>query len=82
MAATYELYVMPGCPYCVKVKRFMHEHGIELPERDITADPSARETLKRVGGKVQVPCLFIDGAPLYESDDIIAYLSRTFAPSA
>ena len=30
------------------------------------------------GGKVQVPCLFIDGKAMYESDDIIAYLGKAF----
>ena len=79
MAHEYLLYVMPGCPFCHKVLRFMGEKGIELPQADITADPAAREELKRVGGKVQVPCLFIDGEPLYESDDIVAYLNENLA---
>ena len=74
----YELFIMSSCPYCQKVLRFMCQHGIELPLRDITSDPDAREELVRVGGKPQVPCLFIDGAPLYESDDIIAHLSESF----
>lgn len=82
MATIYELYFMPTCPYCRKVLLYMNQHGIELPLRDITAEPEARTTLERVGGKVQVPCLFIDGAPMYESDDIIAYLGRTFADGA
>lgn len=73
------LYHMPSCPYCLKVRRYMEAHDIEIPLRDITADPAARDQLKRVGGKVQVPCLFIDGTPLYESDDIIAYLSTHVA---
>ena len=42
-------------------------------------DPAARERLVRVGGKAQVPCLFIDGTPMYESDDIIAHLRRHVA---
>lgn len=75
MDATYELYIRPTCPYCAKVLNFMAEKGIELPLRDITQDPAARGRLVEVGGKQQVPCLFIDGKPLYESDDIIAYLS-------
>ena len=72
MATTYELYIMSTCPYCRKVLLFMKQQGIELPLRDITAEPEARDTLERIGGKVQVPCLFIDGAPL----------SRTFADGA
>ena len=79
MAATYELYIMQTCPYCHKVLRYMNQRGIELPLRDINADPDARATLARVGGKVQVPCLFIDGKPMYESDDIIAYLGKALA---
>ena len=82
MATTYELYIMSTCPYCRKVLLYMKQHGIELPLRDITAEPETRATLERVGGKVQVPCLFIDGVPMYESDDIIAYLGRTFADGA
>lgn len=76
MATSYELFYMPTCPYCRKVLTYMEQHGVELPLRDITAEPAARAELERVGGKVQVPCLFIDGKPLYESDDIIAYLGE------
>ena len=51
-------------------------HAIEIPLSDITNDPEAVEKLIEVGGKRQVPCLFIDGKPLYESDDIIAWFSK------
>ena len=37
------------------------------------------QTLMEVGGKRQVPCLFIDGAPLYESSDIIDWLRANCA---
>lgn len=80
--ATYELFIMEACPYCRKVQLYMKKNGIELPQRDITREPGAREELLERGGKVQVPCLLIDGEPLYESDDIIAYLGRTFADGA
>ena len=73
------LYIMPTCPYCRKVLLYMEQHDIVLNQRDITAESAARQTLLEVGGKVQVPCLFIDGTPLYESDDIITYLSKRFA---
>ncbi|MBO4496449.1 MAG: glutathione S-transferase N-terminal domain-containing protein [Clostridiales bacterium] len=32
------------------------------------------QVLLRVGGIDQVPCLFIDGKALYESDDIVQWL--------
>ena len=70
-----ELFERESCPYCQKVLRYLQVTGrgdVELC--DITADEAARARLVEVGGMQQVPCLFIDGRPLYESDDIIAWL--------
>ena len=71
------LYVKPGCPYCAKVDRFLAEAGLEIEHRSVLEGCNAEE-LRVLGGKVQSPCLVIDGEPMYESDDIIAYL-RTIA---
>ncbi len=76
---SYELYIMPSCPFCHRVLDYMDTHGIDIPLRDITSDKEAESTLIRVGGKRQVPCLFIDGKPMYESADIVSYLASTFA---
>lgn len=71
-----ELFERETCPYCVKVMRFIEESGrADVVYRDITAEPAQRERLVEVGGKQQVPCLFIGGKPLYESDDIVAWLA-------
>lgn len=70
------LYMKPTCPFCVKVLSFMDRRGISMPLRDISADAEAAATLVEVGGKRQVPCLFIDGKPLYESSDIIDWLDK------
>ncbi|MCH3942673.1 MAG: glutathione S-transferase N-terminal domain-containing protein [Atopobiaceae bacterium] len=75
-ASSLELYFMPACPFCRKVLRYMDNAGIEIPLHDITTDAAAAKTLVEVGGMKQVPCLFVDGRPLYESDDIIAYLNE------
>lgn len=69
----HELYYRKSCPYCLKVLDFMDRHGITLNKRD-TTEPGNQNDLVRIGGKKQVPCLVINGRPLYESDDIIAYL--------
>lgn len=69
-----ELYVIPGCPYCKVVIDYMDEQGIEYQELDIYADEESKKNLVEVGGKVQCPCLFIDGQPMYESQAILNYL--------
>jgi hypothetical protein len=50
--------------------------------RDTRTDPVARGELAAATGRTQVPCLFIDGEPLFESADIDAWLegyARTHA---
>ncbi len=71
-----ELFKRDSCPYCVKVQMFIEELGVEdqIEQLDISKDVAARKRLVEVGGKQQVPCLFIDGKPLYESSDIINWI--------
>lgn len=71
-----ELYYYDECPFCQKVLKFIKAKGIEVTYKNIKSDKGAREELLNVGGKTQVPCLFIDGAALYESSDIIAWLEK------
>lgn len=71
-----ELYVMTGCPYCIKVENFLASNGISIPQHNITTDRAAEQRLIAQGGKRQVPCLFIDGKALYESSDIITWAQK------
>lgn len=71
----FTLYYKPTCPYCQKVLAYMQEHDIACEMKN-TLEPGFRDELVEIGGKPQVPCLVIDGEPLYESDDIITYLSK------
>jgi len=70
------LYIRPKCPYCIKVMRALQSINKTIPIKDIGQDHAAREELIQVGGKKQVPCLFINGKPLYESDQIINWLKK------
>ncbi len=73
-----ELYKFDSCPYCQRVFRAIERLKVPVRMRDIEEDEEAARRLVEVGGLDQVPCLFIDGKPLYESDEIIAYLERNF----
>lgn len=70
-----ELFKMDTCPFCRKVFRAIEQMGrTDIEMHDINRSAEDRERLVREGGKLQVPCLFIDGRPLYESDDIVKWL--------
>ena len=49
MATNHELtlYVMTGCPYCIKVKRFLADNGVTIPERNISTDTEAAEAYEK-----------------------------------
>lgn len=72
---TLELFKFDTCPFCRKVMDYIESTGrTDILYYDIHKDPAAAERLVETGGKEQVPCLFIDGEPLYESLDIINWL--------
>ena len=75
--ATLKLYTSNNCPFCERVKSFIKNEGIENVELvNISEDAEEREYLIEHGGMMQVPCLFIDDEPMYESADIIEYLKN------
>lgn len=71
-----ELYKYDTCPYCRRVMSVIEELGADVEMHDIHRNPQDLKRLMAVGGKRQVPCLFIDGEPLYESADIISWLQQ------
>ena len=72
------LYHFEACPYCAKVRKAAAELGVELEMRDTRQEERYREELVALTGKTQVPCLVIDGRPMHESDDIVAWLKETY----
>lgn len=68
------LYVLPHCPYCHKVERYIDENHIQGIDKKNIENPTYKEELISIGGKKQVPCLVHDNQALYESNDIIEWL--------
>ena len=70
-----KLYMLETCPYCRKVINEIESSGrTDIEFHNIRQNEGDRQELIRVGGKQQVPCLFIDGSPMYESDNIVDWL--------
>lgn len=70
------LYYRENCPFCVRVINYLKKIDKEIRLKNITENMDAKEELLSIGGKTQVPCLLIDGKALYESLDIIRWLSE------
>lgn len=72
------LYAKPGCPFCHRVIDFMKANDIEIDILN-SMEPANREKLVEMNGTTQTPCLVVDGQPMLESADIIAYLEARIA---
>ena len=71
-----KLYMFETCPFCRKVLNEIESSGrTDVELHNIHKSELDRMELISVDGKQQVPCLFIDGKPMYESDDIVAWLA-------
>lgn len=74
------LYHLPTCPFCMKVRRAIKRHGLEVELRDITGESAHRKALVAGGGRSMVPCLRIEETQgtrwMYESSDIVDYLEN------
>jgi len=77
------LYHYDGCYVCGKVHRTINSLGIQdnIQLKNTMQTAAYRSELRALTGRTQVPCLVIDGKPMLESNDIIAYLNQRFGPS-
>jgi len=70
------LYFFPGCPYCDLVTDTIDRLGLEIPLINIKQDKQAEKKLILETGRKTVPCLYINGRPMHESRDIVAWLEK------
>jgi glutaredoxin-like YruB-family protein len=56
-----KVYSTPTCTYCVTLKAFLKEKGIEFEDIDVGTDDQAREEMIKKSGQMGVPVVEIDG---------------------
>lgn len=83
VTASMSLYQFKTCPFCVKVRRELKRHSLNIELRDAKNDAQIKAELIREGGRHKVPCLRTEKADgsvewMYESNDIIAHLKQEF----
>ncbi|KJF17611.1 glutaredoxin domain-containing protein [Acidithrix ferrooxidans] len=77
--ANIEVYWRPGCPDCMYLRRGLSKLGIETLERNIWADPSAREYVRKVAsGNETVPTVAIGDTNLINPtvEDVIEVIRQ------
>ena len=71
--AKVEIYSTMWCGYCARARSLLQRKGVAFEDIDIEVDTSKRdEMVKRAGGRMTVPQIFIDGVHIGGSDDLVA----------
>ena len=71
-----KVYSTPTCPYCVTLKKFLKEKGVEFADIDVSADEKALQEMVTSSGQMGVPVVDIDGQIVvgFNRDKIIELL--------
>ncbi len=71
-----ELYYYDQCPFCQRVLGAIKSLSLEecISMKNTFTDSQNAQFHKQKTGRSTVPCLYIDGSPLFESLDIINWL--------
>jgi len=75
------LYQFRSCPYCIRVRRAIKRHSLNIETRDALRDTVSRKQLLEGGGEIKVPCLKImdeqgNATWMYESAAIVRHLEE------
>ncbi|MFB6250169.1 MAG: glutathione S-transferase N-terminal domain-containing protein [Halobellus sp.] len=79
------LYELQGCPYCAKVKDKLADLDLEYESVMVPSAHAERTEVEEISGQTGVPVLVdeangVEGMP--ESDDIVAYLEKTYGSAS
>lgn len=75
-APLLELYYFDSCPYCQRVLKVVDKLNLKVSLLDIYDNTNHMQKLMHITGRKTVPCLFINGEPMFESADIMAWLEK------
>ena len=66
------IYTKEICPYCVRAKALLQRKGAQFEEIKITDDATKEEMIKKSGGRMTVPQIFIGDFHVGGCDDLYA----------
>lgn len=58
--AKIRVFTTPICPYCVTLKNFLKEKGVDFEEIDVSSDEKAAEEMISKSNQMGVPVVEID----------------------
>ena len=74
-----KVYSTQTCPWCIKLKAYLKEKGVEFDEIDVSADQQAAQEMMEKSGQMGVPQMEINGRMIvgFDKEAIDAELEKT-----
>jgi glutaredoxin 3 len=71
------VFSTPACPYCVTLKEFLKEHGVNFEDIDVSQDKPALDEMVEKSGQMGVPVVDIDGKIIvgFDKEKIVELLN-------
>lgn len=55
------VYSTPNCPYCIRLKDYLKQRGMDFTGIDVSADQAALDKMVSISGQMGVPVIDVDG---------------------
>ena len=55
------VYSTPGCPYCIRLKDYLKQKGLDFTGIDVSADQAELDKMVSISGQMGVPVIDVDG---------------------
>ena len=74
----FEVYVKPGCPWCVEVIDYLKNGGYAFTTIDVNADPAAFQKMKDLSGQTSAPTMTVGNLLLadFGVEELVPFLKE------
>ena len=73
-----DLYIKPGCPWCVQVEAYLQKEGYDYNAIDVIADDRAFERMREIFGQTSAPSMTIGNLMLadFGVEELVPFLQQ------
>ena len=71
-----DVYIKPGCPWCVQVEAYLQKEGFEYNAIDVIADDEAFERMRQIFGQTSAPSMTVGDLKLadFGVEELVPFL--------
>lgn len=74
----FQVYIKPGCPWCVEVVNYLKKGGYDFETIDVRADPTAYAKMQEISGQSSAPTMTVGDLMLadFGVEELVPFLEE------